>query len=377
MARARKIAALVEEFGAGSAAQHLVDRLLLGFPRGGELQRVAGRTVTLHAAAAAAANQAEIARRTAGYGLKPAATVEEAVRDAEAVLIVPPGAGDRPPGNLLHGGLSAAPSGSAVFVHGVTGTDAAAARKAADLAASRKLRLASGSYLPFTWRLPAVDTEWQAEISEGLLVTVGPPGEAEFLGLEGILPLLERRRGGESGARRVQAIVGPAIWRAGERGLWPLSLLGPALSRSDTPQGDALLDGRTQDLVGLGLVPALARDPLAYLVEERDGLRWTLLVLNGVVGDLNFAIARAGGATLSAQLYRPPPPSSHHWSCLLGRLEEFFGGAAPPSPPERAILLSGLLQAFRRARAAPGEWIETPELALAYSAPRESSFERD
>jgi hypothetical protein len=174
-----------------------------------------------------------------------------------------------------------------------------------------------------------VDVEAGAKASEALVVSVGGPGEAEFLGIEALLPLVERRRGGESGVISVRALVGPEVARAAKEGLWSEKLLGAALSRSDTPQGDALQDGRTQDLVGLGLWQGLARDPAAYLVEHRDGLRSAVLILNGVVADINFAV-QLEGETVSAQLYRPPPPNSHHWSCLALRVSEFFDGGPAP-----------------------------------------------
>ncbi|MBI4603987.1 MAG: hypothetical protein HY721_18685 [Planctomycetes bacterium] len=205
---------------------------------------------------------------------------------------------------------------------------------------------------------------------------MGAPGEAELLGLDGLLPVTERRRGGESGVRSVVAFLGDAVWEAGGAGRWPRGLLGAALSRSDSPQGDALADGRTQDLVGLGLVPRLARDPAAYAIEHSDGLRSCVLVLNGVVNDLNFAIGLKDGGEVSAQLYRPPAPASHCFSALAEVVDEFFETGIPPWPAERAVLVAGLLDAFRRARARPGDRLETPELSIAYKAPERSAFRR-
>ena len=46
--------------------------------------------------------------------------------------------------------------------------------------------------------------------------------------------------------------VWEAVWKAGEEGRWSKELLTSALSRSDTPQGFTVDDGRTQDLVASG-----------------------------------------------------------------------------------------------------------------------------
>src|SRR6185503_14543659 len=90
-------------------------------------------------------------------------------------------------------------------------------------------------------------------------------------------------------------------------------LLASALSRSDTPQGDPVADGRTQDLVGQGLVPRLANSPRCWSLRHRDGLHSVIAILNGVVADMNIAVETNTGTTYSWQLYRPPAPAEHHY----------------------------------------------------------------
>ena len=226
--------------------------------------------------------------------------------------------------------LRLAPEGARVFVHGVLGKDAASARRAAEKAASRGIVHHAGGFIPLNRRHTAVDHQRGAELIETLIVAVGEPEEAEYLGLEGILPIVERRRGGESGVASVTAFRGDGVWQAAARGVWPEDLLASAISRSDRPLGDPEKDGRTQDLVGLGLLPSLARDPSAYAIEHQAGLRTTVLILNGVVGDINFAARARGGAAISAQLYRAPLPSAHHLSRLAEQVERFFGSGARP-----------------------------------------------
>ena len=74
--------------------------------------------------------------------------------------------------------------------------------------------------------------------------------------------MLERRKGGETGVRAVQMIEGDAVWKARRRqARWSRELLVSALSRSDTPQGQTIVDGRTQDLVAKGELPKLVKNP--------------------------------------------------------------------------------------------------------------------
>jgi hypothetical protein len=213
-----------------------------------------------------------------------------------------------------------------------------------------------------TMRLPDVDVPAGGEIERALLVAVGGPEEAEFLGVDALLPLLERRRGGEAGVSAVSAVAGPELWRDARASRLLEGLLGAALSRSDTPQGDAVLDGRTQDLVGLGLVPGLARDPVLYSIEHADGAASALLRLDGVVADASFAVKTRADGIVSAKIHLPPGAAAHHWSTLAERLDGYFADGHLPWPPSRARLAAGLLARLREARGRPGTTIATPEL---------------
>jgi hypothetical protein len=207
-----------------------------------------------------------------------------------------------------------------------------------------------------------VDLPANAPVDEALIVVQGASPLAQLHALDGLLPLLERRAGGERGVRQVKFLSGRELWRAGDRRDWSWPLLSAALSRSDSPQGDAILDGRTQDLVGLGLVPKLATNPRGWLLEHADGVCTALLVLDGVVADFNFAVRLADGSNLSAQLFRAPVPAQEHYSRLAAALEDFFRTGTPPWPASRSLLTAGLLDACRQTAAQPGIWLRTPEL---------------
>ena len=46
----------------------------------------------------------------------------------------------------------------------------------------------------------------------------------------GLLPILEKRRGGESGVNRIRFVEGGELWRAANQGLWSQPLLAAARS---------------------------------------------------------------------------------------------------------------------------------------------------
>jgi hypothetical protein len=374
----RKIAFLLDEFTAPSPAQQLLDRFLIGYPRDGEFHKIDGAQISAYLAVSVEANFGE---RPKEFDLVIAPTVEEAVAGADAVVIVSRRPGAQANEAFLKIALERAPEGAACFVHGALANSLASARKLAATASAHRIALLAGTPLSVTWRLPPVELPAGTPLTEALFVVQlspqaiqatppSPPATlsgAELHALDGLLPVIERRRGGESGIRSVRFLEGKELWRAGQKGLWSWPLLAAALSRSHTPQGDPVVDGRTQDLVGLGLVPKLARNPRGWMLENRDGLRSAILVLDGVVADFNFAVRAQDGQIVSAQLFRAPPPSEHHFSRLAAVTEDFFRTGKSPWPIERNFLIAGLLETFAKPSSLSGQRVETPELGIAYS----------
>jgi hypothetical protein len=194
----------------------------------------------------------------------------------------------------------------------------------------------------------------------------------DFHALEALQCMLERRKGGETGVKAVQLMEGDAVWRAGEEGRWSKELLTAALSRSDTPLGLTVKDGRTQDLAHNGELPKLAKNPWAYFIEYRDGLKATLLMLDGALRDFNFAARVKGMGIQSTQFLLTPEPNVTYSACLIGKLEEMFTTGNAPYPVERTLLVSGVLESCLTSRVEGHARLETPQLNVRYQAPSES-----
>jgi hypothetical protein len=237
-----------------------------------------------------------------------------------------------------------------------------------------KFPLLAGSSLPVTWRLPDVDMPLGAEVQEAVMA-VGAEGMA-FDALEALQCMLERRKGGETGVKAVQLLEGDDVWAAGKEGRWSKDLLSSALSRSDTPLGLTVLDGRTQDLVASGVLPQLVKNPAAYCLEYRDGTRATLLMLDGAIMDFNFSARVAGHGLVSTQFFLPPAPNDTSSACLAGKVEQMFQTRSAPYPVERTLLTTGVLEACLDSRHRLNQRLETPQLAVAYQPPAESQYAR-
>jgi hypothetical protein len=355
----KKITFLIEEFAVRSPAQQLLDRFLIGYPRDGEIHHSEGCQVAVQLAG----DNAELDRRVKDFGLVRETDPAKATAGADALVVVPKDSGAAANENLIRTALENASKDSACFVYGALAASLDGARKLNELARARKIPLLAGTSLPITWRLPEVDLAEGAAVQEGLIVVQGEALAAELDGLEGLLPVLERRRGGESGVRSVRFWKGPDFSDARERGLWSWKLLTAAISRSNSPQGNALKDGRTEDLSSLGLIEKLARDPRGWVIEHSDGVKSTVLVLDGVIADYNFAVLARDRTLVSAQIYRPPAPAEHHFSRLAAVMEDFFRSSKPPWSVDRSLLIAGLLEVFKKFSGRSGETLETPELA--------------
>jgi hypothetical protein len=230
----------------------------------------------------------------------------------------------------------------------------------------------AGSSLPVTWRLPDIELPLGCQIEEALMVGEGESDPMDYHALEAMQAMVERRKGGETGVKAVQLIEGDAVWKAGDEGRWSKELLIAALSRSDTPQGLTVTDGRTQDLVHNGELPKLAKNPWAYFIEYADGLKATLLMLQGALGDFNFAARVQGIGIQSTQFLLTPEPNVTYSACLIGKAEEMFTIGKAPYPVERTLLVSGMLESCLTSRVEGHKRLNTPHLGVRYQAPQES-----
>lgn len=244
------------------------------------------------------------------------------------------------------------------------------ARQMVAWAEELKVPFLAGSSLPVTWRRPELELPLGAPLDEALVAAYGPIEVYGFHALETLQVMAERRRGGEAGVKAVTCLTGNAVWKAGDAGQWSWDLLEAALGRSET-----LCPGDVRHNVGVPVQTMPSTPATAFLVEYRDGLRGTVLLLNGHVQDFCFAGRIAGEARpASCLFYLPSPPGAKYFDCLVANIEKLFTTGRPPYPVARTLLTSGILDAAMTSHQRRGERVETPELAVAYSAPADSGF---
>lgn len=390
----KRVAILASIYRYLSHAQHIGDRFLIGYPLAGEWHQPDLKVVSLYVDQKPQGDQSE--ERAKEFGFKVYPTIAEALRcggnrlAVDAVLLIAEH-GEYPrneKGQVLYPRYEFFKQCVEVFEQDGRSVPIyndkhlsysfEKARWMIDSARRLKFPVLAGSSLPVTWRLPDLELPLGCEIQEALMVGVGGSDPMDYHALEAMQCMIERRKGGETGVRAVQMIEGDAVWQAGREGKWSARLLTAALSRSDSPQGLTLADGRTQDLVGSGALPQLVKNPAAYFIEHRDGLRTTLLMLNGAVRDFTFAARVKGMPGIpSTQFFLPPTPNVTYSACLVSKIEEMFITGQAPYPAERTLIVSGMLEACLTSRLQGQQRLETPQLAVRYQAPKRPQHPRE
>jgi hypothetical protein len=381
----KRIAVITTVYRYLTHAQHEVDRILVGYPHNGQWRRPDMKVVSLYVDQKPEGDLS--AARAQEFGFQVYPSIAEALRcgggklAVDAVMIVGEH-GDYPrneKGQVLYPRYEwfkqcvevFEKDGRAVPVFNDKNLSYSFAKARWMVETSKRLGfpLLAGSSLPVTWRLPDIELPLGCEIEEALMVGEGESDAMDYHALEALQCMVERRKGGETGIKAVQLLENDDVWKAGEAGRWSKELLTAALSRSDTPQGLTVKDGRTQDLVHNGELSSLAKNPWAYFIEYADGLKATLLMLNGVVTDFNFAARVKGSGIQSTQFLLTPEPNVTYSACLIGKVEEMFATRRAPYPVERTLIVSGILESCLTSRVQNHQRLETPHVKVQYQAP--------
>ncbi len=247
-----------------------------------------------------------------------------------------------------------------------------------DTARKMGFPLMAGLSAPVRWRIPSVEMPSGVSVREAMCVCFGGLDSYDIHGLETIQCMVERRNGGEQGVEWVQAYRGDSFWKAHEEGVWSPALFKAALCRSHMLM--SARESYTHVYPTLQEMKALARDPVAYHYRHSDGLRSTMIMMNGLLLDFNFAAAIEGQARpFSTQMYASREAEGatleNYFSPLVHYIEQMMLTGKEPYPVERTLLTTGLVCAGIDSLFQGQRRLETPHLAIRYQA-GESTFVR-
>ena len=119
---------------------------------------------------------------------------------------------------------------------------------------------------------------------------------------------------------------------------------------------------------------------VAYFIEHRDGFHTTLFLLG--VQDFNYAgLNSETGEIISCQMYLPMPgrgaSTADFFNPLVRHIEQMILDNRAPYPVERTLLTSGMTLSAVESLHRGGAVVDTPDMDVRYTAPKESLFWQD
>ena len=391
-----RLAALTTTFYKGAHIQHIADRLLEGYGWNGRHHRPAVDLVSLYVDQL---HPEDLSRERAGRfpNLKIYPTIADALTlggselAVDGVLLIAE-QGDYPTNEKeqkLYPRYSFFKQMAAIFR--ASGRSVPVfndkhlswnwvwAREMYEIARELNFPLMAGSALPVTRRTPALDLPLGAQVEEAMCVGCSWVDGGDFHVYETVQAMVERRRGGECGVRWLQAYRGESFWQAHAEGRWSWDLFEAGMSRSHQLQSTRA--GFNHVFPSLDEMRHIVDDPRAYQYEHLDGLKCTLILLNGLLADLNFSARIEGCKELLSANFHLPAPGAHatlanFFSPLVNNIEAMFLSGKPSYPVERTLLTTGLTAAGVESLYQGQQKMTTPHLHIAYQPNPRSTFWR-
>jgi hypothetical protein len=221
------------------------------------------------------------------------------------------------------------------------------ARSMADRVGQLHIPFLCGSTVPLSWRRPPLSFAPGTTFDELLSISYSDIEEHTYHAIEALQSVAETRRGGETGVAAVRYLEGDAVWKISP------DLRDAALAaRVNPPPEDR------------------GQKPEAFLIRYRDGLQASVLNLNSKTRDYLFAARAAGSSKPQATCFFIGLYTHSHWGFLVQAFENLVLTKREQMPMERTLLANGIMLAGLESRRKGGAWVDTPELAFAYSWPR-------
>ncbi len=214
--------------------------------------------------------------------------------------------------------------------------------------------LMAGSSLPLCWRRPWLEYDKGAvELEEVMALSYGSVEAYGYHALETLQCMAERRAGGETGVVSVQCLEGDDVWRARDRGEWSQDLAVAMLAAAAKTKGDD---------------PEECPEPTVFLVRYADGLKASVLHLNGYVSEFAYAARRRDGTVDACECHTQEGGPFAHFGYLTRNIEQFFRTGVPPYPCERTLLITGVIDAVMNSRSEGCRVVDTPWLDIRYES---------
>lgn len=393
----KRLAAIAASYTMHSSADNLITRILQGYWINDDFHPPACDVASLYLHHTGAS---DVGRRiAAAFGVQVTPSVSEALTLGTGKLAVDgvvlvgdedhPGLDDKAPRsderfsffqqivNVFRQSGRSVP----VFCYGYLSTNWTEARQIHEWSRELGFPLMAGTSVPVTFRRPELDYHLPDNYDDRRLgdraqphyplgvefdgALVIAPGEetsdAMYAGLELLQSFVERRKGGETGIRSIEGLVGGEVWRSAQEGRWSKDLMTAALGRATH-----LGKGRPEDV----------EHPTAWLITYNDGTQGCVLSLSGLVSEYLAAFHIHGRREIDSTLCYTPVASRNDVSMLVQGISNLMLAGNSPYPIERNLLTSGAFAAVQSSAPRGSRRIETPMLKITYTAPERSFYAR-
>jgi hypothetical protein len=246
-----------------------------------------------------------------------------------------------------------------------------------DQAKELGIPLMAGSSVPLAERVPPLEIPAGSAVEEAVSIHGGGIESYDFHALEVLQSMIEARRGGETGVRRVELLTGEPLKQAQAAGRVSQDLVERAMAAEEKAAFRRQpFPGRPPAKNASRPATSLAQAPHhALVVTYKDGTRGTALAIGSSSDRWNFACRLKGEERpLSTALYNGPWGNVNLFSALPNAIVHFFKTGQAPYPVERTLLVSGILDAAMHSHAAGGKPVDTPHLEFGYPERDFSAF---
>ena len=225
-----------------------------------------------------------------------------------------------------------------------------------DTARKMKIPLMAGSSLPVAWREPQQVLPIGSVIEEALVLGYGGLESYGFHMLETLQCILERRQGGETGVRGVQALQGERAWQAQQQGRWSGDLLKAAAEAN----GQVLNEDKLR-------ASLMSNNAAVYLMDYRDNVKVSAVMAVNLGAQFCLALKLRGRDDPWVSWFQLEDKKPYgHFTYLVKAIEQMIHTGQASYPVERTLLTTGILDRAMHSLAADGAAYRTPELAIRY-----------
>jgi len=217
----------------------------------------------------------------------------------------------------------------------------------------------AGSSVPLAQRRPAIEIKPGTRMAEAVAVHGGPVESYDFHGLELLQSMVEFRKGGESGIKRITFYEGEQVFESAKAGIWDIEL-GKAAIKAElgyVPENWGHLEKENEPEVGLH----------AIVIDYLDGFKGTVLRIGRDDTRWNFAYkVREDSEPIATEFYVGPWNNRNLFKALSHAIQQTFITGKPVYPVERTLLVTGALDVMMHARKAPGHPYHAKQLEIPY-----------